>query len=70
MRKQAAQLCLRVLIAILCLPGRGDIYLEMGRPLAGNLLLALEITKGGTNALRSKKTALGWSFKLLLGYTI
>ena len=55
MRKQAARLCLRMLIAILCLPRRGDIYLEMGRPLAyGNLLLALEIPKSGTNTCSQK----------------
>ena len=53
-RKQAAQLCLRVLIAILGLPRSGDVYLEMGWPQAGSLLLALEILRGGTNTCSQK----------------
>ena len=49
MKKQAAGVCLEVLIAILWLPRRGDIQLEMSQQLAiASCLLASEIPKNGT----------------------
>ena len=49
MKKQATGVCLEVLIAILWLPRRGDIQLEMSQQLAiASGLLASEIPKGGT----------------------
>ena len=48
MRKQAVGVCLKVQTAVLWLPRRGDIQLEMRQLLAvESCLLASEILKGG-----------------------
>lgn len=52
MRKQAMAVCLKVLIAILWLPRRGDIQLEMSQQLAiASRLHAPGVLKGGTKLL-------------------
>ena len=62
MRKQAVAVCLKVLIAILWLPRRGDIQLEMSQQLAiVSHLHAPGVLKGGAKLLLSfvRKQLLG-----------
>ena len=55
MEKQAAGVCLEVLIAILWLPRRGDIQLEMSHwPGVVSRLLDSEVPKSGPKFLLSK----------------
>ena len=60
MRKQVAEVCLRVLVAILWLPWWSDIQLYIGQRLViASSLLAFEIPKGGPKLSVSEETAIG-----------
>ena len=54
MRKQAAEVCLRLLGAILWSPSRGDIPLQMGLQGVVSCQLATEIKKDGAKLVLSE----------------